>query len=304
MDMSHHQVVLITGANTGIGKVVALELAKKDMTVVLACRNEEQTQRVIEEIQRESGNQKIYFLKLDLTSLASVQSCANEFRSRFTHLHILINNAGILSTDDGNFQVTKDQHEMIFQVNYLGHFLLTLLLLDIIERSEPARIINVSSKAHIYGVYHRGTDPTKLKDATESDFYTLYGYSKLCNILFSNYLAKKLAHKRIFVNSLHPGIIKTNITRNLDKSKSRLLSLLFRFVSNVFSSTPEKGAQTTLFIALSPTIEEQPLTGHYFIPPGKISSPSSYAKDEELQKQLWDFSVKACEGYLLGSTYI
>ena len=296
--MSDAKVVLVSGANTGIGKVTAMELARKGMTVIMAGRSEERTRQALTEIQQATGNDRIYFLKLDLSSLASIKACSDEFHKRFNRLDILINNAGMFSTEEGKFEKTQDNYEMVFQVNHLGHFLLTLLLLDVIEESTPARIINVASAAHMYGARTRGID---LNLATQQDphanFLALYSHAKRCNMLYSNYLARQLQDKQIFVNCIHPGFINSEISRNLPKTK-HLLSYLFRFLFTFFSCSPERGAQTTLYVAQSPDIETKKYTGRYFVPPGRLASPSSIILDETAQKKVWDFSIEACRAYL------
>lgn len=300
--MIESKLVLITGANTGIGKVTALELAKKGMTIILACRNEEKTRPVIEELKQISGNDRIHFIKVDLSSLASVKSCADEFILRFDRLDILINNAGMLSSENGDFNQTQDNYEITFQVNYLSHFLLTLLLLDLITKSGvPARIINVSSNAHEFCARGHGLDLTLTNQKSEENFFSLYAHSKLCNILFSNILAKKLQEKSIYVNSLHPGVVKTEIGRNLSQSKAWVVSYVFRVFLKFFTCTPEKGARTSVYVASSPDIEEKKLTGDYFVPPGKLSKSHAITQDEILQKKLWDFSMEACKSYLPAS---
>jgi NAD(P)-dependent dehydrogenase (short-subunit alcohol dehydrogenase family) len=295
--MNSSKVVFITGASCGIGKVTALELAKAKMTVILACRNEEKTRPVLEEIQKLSGNERVYFIKLDLASFASIVSCVDEFKVRFKRLDILINNAGMLSTDTGKFTRTEDNYEMVFQVNYLGHFLLTLLLLDVIKNSTPARIINVSSSAHLYTSRSFDEDLKFVNEDRGESFHIIYGRTKLYNILFSNYLAKKLMDQNIFVNSLHPGVVKTEIVRNLPKVQS-FMSYFFQIFLRIFSCNPVKGAQTTLFVALSPDIEEKQLTGRYFVPPGKLGSPNAATLNEQIQQKMWDFSMEACRDYL------
>jgi NAD(P)-dependent dehydrogenase (short-subunit alcohol dehydrogenase family) len=299
--MTDRKVVLISGANTGIGKVTAMELARKGMTIVMAGRSEERNYQAIAEIKQATGNDRIHFLKLDLSSLASVKACSDEFHRQFNRLDILINNAGMFSTEEGKFERTQDNFEQLFQVNHLGHFLLTLLLLDVIEKSTPARIINVSSSAHMYGARSMGVNLNlATQQESHANFLTLYAHAKRCNLLCSNYLARQLQDKPIFVNCLHPGFINSEISRNLSKSK-HLLSYLFRFLFKFFSSSPEQGAQTTLYVAQSSDIEEKKYTGRYFVPPGRLATPSSIALNETAQKKIWDFSIEACRAYLPNS---
>src|SRR5678816_600820 len=177
---------VITGANTGIGKITARELARRGARIILACRSREKTQPVIEEIQRETGNDKVELVELDLADLASVRRCAEELLARKLPIHGLINNAGLA----GARGTTKDGFELTFGTNHLGHYLLTRLLLDRIKESGPARIINVASASHYQA---KGIDWTALRKKTKSRTgMPEYSVSKLSNVLFTKELARRL----------------------------------------------------------------------------------------------------------------
>lgn len=270
-----NKTVLITGGNSGIGKATATALAEKGAQLVLGCRNLEKAEQARVEITQETGNENVKVLPLDLASFDSIRSFAAEIRCKYPKLDVLINNAGVIYWRK---QFTDEGFEGQFGTNYLGHFLLTHLLLDQLEKSAPARIINVASTAHFYGKINfdnlrceQGYGPT-----------SAYFQSKLANVLFTKSLAKAVAARQISVFSLHPGTVATNIF-SLPKPLHPFMQL--------FLKSPKKGAATSVYLATTPDIEE--LTGSYFVncKPHKVSSQ---AEDERLQQQLWDFSEIVC----------
>ena len=192
------KVVVITGANSGIGKETAVDLAKRGGKIYIACRDIKRGEEALMEIKERSGSDKIYFLQLDLASLDSVREFSRKFHELENQLHILINNAGIMACAKGK---TKDGFELHIGTNHLGHFLLTNLLLDLLKATAPSRVVVVSSLFHIAGKIRKN-------DLNFDKFYFrwfAYGSSKLANILFSNELANRLEGTGVTVNSLHPG---------------------------------------------------------------------------------------------------
>jgi len=264
------QVALITGGNIGIGRVTAIELAKKGYQVVIAGRSLERTQPVLDHIASLSLNKPALFLNLDLASLASVRACAQKFIQLNLPLHLLINNAGVA----GLRGLTQDGFEMTFGINHLGHFLLTQLLLDKLQSSGPSRVVTVSSRAH---KRTSGIDWNALRQPTHSwTGINEYAVSKLANLLFSAELAKRVQGTSVSTYSLHPGVVDTEIWRALPDWARPLLRLR-GFLR------PEQGAQTTLHCALHAPQQE---SGLYYAD-SQPKQPAALGQNSELAKELW-----------------
>ena len=264
------QVALITGGNIGIGRVTAIELAKKGYQVVIAGRSLERTQPVLDHIASLSLNKPALFLNLDLASLASVRACAQKFIQLNLPLHLLINNAGVA----GLRGLTQDGFEMTFGINHLGHFLLTQLLLDKLQSSGPSRVVTVSSRAH---KRTSGIDWNALRQPTHSwTGINEYAVSKLANLLFSAELAKRVQGTSVSTYSLHPGVVDTEIWRALPDWARPLLRLR-GFL------TPEQGALTTLHCALHAPQQE---SGLYYAD-SQPKQPAALGQNSELAKELW-----------------
>ncbi|HEX5062480.1 MAG TPA: SDR family oxidoreductase [Kofleriaceae bacterium] len=267
---------VITGANTGIGKITARELARRGAHVILACRSLDKTQPVIDEIKKETGNDKIEFVALDLADLASVRRCAEELLARKIPIHGLINNAGLA----GSRGTTKDGFELTFGTNHLGHYLFTRLLLDRIKESGPARIVNVASASHYQA---RGINWDALRAKTKSRTgLPEYAVSKLSNVLFTKELARRLEGSQVTTYALHPGVVATDVWRRVPGP--------VRWVMKKFMVTPEEGAQTSIRCATAPELASE--TGRYYDRDGKERRPNKLANDEELAKQLWTKSAE------------
>jgi NAD(P)-dependent dehydrogenase (short-subunit alcohol dehydrogenase family) len=267
---------VITGANTGIGKITARELAKRGAHVILACRSADKTTPVIDEIKRETGNDKVEFVALDLGDLASVRRCAEELLARNTPIHGLINNAGLA----GSRGTTKDGFEVTFGTNHLGHYLFTRLLLDRIKQSGPARIVNVASASHYQA---RGINWDALRAKTKSRTgLPEYAVSKLSNVLFTKELARRLEGTKVTTYALHPGVVATDVWRRVPGP--------VRWVMKKFMVTPEEGAQTSIRCATAPELANE--TGRYYDRDGKERKPNKLANDESLAKQLWAKSAE------------
>ena len=273
----NERVALITGANIGIGRVTALRLAQAGFTVFLAGRSAQRTQAVIDEIHATTKtSNKAFFLPLQLDDLDSVRECVALFLARQLPLHLLVNNAGLA----GNKGQTRQGFEMAFGVNHLGHFLLTQLLLDTLKASAPAKVVTVASRAHLMA--YQGLDWPALQQATRSLTGTReYGVSKLANILFSAHLAKVVAGTGVSTYSLHPGVVDTEVWRELPGFLRPLLRLRGLL-------TPEEGAQTTLYCALQAPASE---SGLYY-DKSRIKTPSRIAQDAQLAEQLWHQSLQ------------
>ncbi|XP_017846266.1 retinol dehydrogenase 12-like [Drosophila busckii] len=276
------KVVIVTGSNTGIGKETARELARRGATVYMACRDEQRAEQARQEIIKDTKNENVRFLELDLASLDSVRKCVAVFKLQQDRLHILINNAGL---GLGPRRLTKDGFEMQLGVNHMGPFLLTMLLVDLLKKSAPSRVVNVSSRVHAYG-------KLKVDDLNSEKSYNetgAYNQSKLANILFTRELAKRLEGTGVTVNALHPGVVDTELYRNLKCIQNDFGQHVVRPLMTPFVKTPKSGAQTTLYAALDPDLVN--VTGLYFsdCKPKKVSAA---AADEETAKFLWTESLK------------
>jgi retinol dehydrogenase-12 len=271
-----NKTFVITGANTGIGKVTALELAKRGAHVILACRSADKTQPVIDEIKRETGNDRIEFIALDLADFGSVRRCADELNKRNVPIHGLINNAGLA----GQRGSTKDGFELAFGTNHLGHYLFTRLLLPRLEASGPARIVNVASDAH-YGAKQIDWDALR-KPTRSTTALKEYGVSKLANVLFTKELARKLDGKQVTAYAVHPGVVATDVWRRIPSP--------VRWIMRKFMWTPEQGAQSSLRCATDPELAGE--TGRYYGKDGHQKNPSRLAGDEQLAHDLWSKSAE------------
>jgi|TARA_B100001971_G_scaffold190116_1_gene192604 NAD(P)-dependent dehydrogenase (short-subunit alcohol dehydrogenase family) len=268
------KVCMITGANSGIGLSTAKGLAKLGATLILVCRNKEKGDKALREIQYETQNDKIDLLLADLSSQKSVRDLASSFKTKYDKLDVLINNAGTYCTKR---TFTEDGIETTFAVNHLAYFLLSNLLLDDLKASSSSRIIIVSS-----GLERQGKINFDDLQCEKGYFfgYRAYSQSKLANILFTYELAHRLAGTRITVNCLHPGFVKTNLIRT-----RRLIT----FLSSPLQITPEKGAETSIYLASSAEVEG--ITGKYFANKKETkSSKGSY--DESISKRLWEVSAE------------
>ncbi|XP_078397643.1 retinol dehydrogenase 14a [Cetorhinus maximus] len=275
------RTVIVTGANSGIGRAAAAGLARLQARVILACRDQEAAAQAARDIRQQAGGAgELLVRRLDLASLSSVRSFCQRIIQEEPRLDVLINNAGIFQCP---YMKTEDGFEMQFGVNHLGHFLLTNLLLDLLKRSAPSRIVVVSSKLYKYGEIN--FDDLN----SEKSYNKSFGYSrsKLANILFTHELAKQLEGTGVTANVLHPGIVRTNLGRHINIP---LLGLpVFKMVSWAFFKTPEQGAQTSLYLATSPEVKE--VSGKYF---GDCKQEELLPKamDDAVAKKLWDMSER------------
>jgi NAD(P)-dependent dehydrogenase (short-subunit alcohol dehydrogenase family) len=270
--MIDRKVCIVTGATSGIGKLAAFRLAEVGATVVLVSRNGEKGKQVIEEIVKKTGNQNLDLLIADLSAQSAIRQAAADFLSKYKNLDVLINNAGLA----GPRRLTTDGIEMTFAVNHLAYFLLTNLLLDRLQASAPARIINVSSEAH----RRVQLDFENLQGEKHYSGFKAYSLTKLCNILFTTELARRLQGTKVTANAVHPGYLRTGIFREAPGFVQILVKLT--------AGNPEKGAQAIAQLATSPDFEN--VTGKYFNGK-KESMPSPTAQDRESASRLWEISA-------------
>ena len=200
------KTVIVTGGNTGIGKETAIDLARRGAKVILACRDETRASKAVIDVKTKAGSQKVLFKKLDLASLASVRSFCDSILIEEERIDVLIANAGVMFTP---YQLTEDGYELQFAVNHLGHFLLTLLLLDRIKSTPSSRILVVSSDAHYLG----SIDFEDMMWTKSFRTTMAYSRSKLANVMFVRELAKRLIGTGVTVYAIHPGAINTELAR-------------------------------------------------------------------------------------------
>ncbi|KAL8152690.1 hypothetical protein V2J09_010450 [Rumex salicifolius] len=278
---------LITGGASGIGFETARVMALRGAHVIIAARNMEAAKEAKELILKDNQSAQVDILKLDLASIESIREFANSFNNLNLPLNILINNAGIMFCP---FQLSRDGIEMQFATNHLGHFLLTNLLLDKMKETAKAtgiegRIVNLSSIAYQY-TYEEGIRFDRINDEASYSDKKAYGQSKLANILHANELSRRLKEEgvNITVNSVHPGLIMTN----LFKYQYLSMRLLKLFTLLLWKNVPQ-GAATSCYVALHPSLKGE--TGKYFLDCNEMPL-NELATDESLAKKLWDFSNK------------
>ena len=275
--------ILITGATNGIGKQAALELAKMGAEIVIVGRDEIKTRKVSVDIKTVSGNQNVDLLVADLSSIEEVRRIADEYRAKYGRLDVLLNNAGAVFSA---YQESADGYEMTFALNHISYYLLTNLLLDIVKLTAhehgEARIINVSSSAH----RNARLQLDNLREQSGYSFMNSYGASKLMNVLFTYELARRLENTAVTVNAVHPGLVDTGFGHNT----GRLWSAMIKVAQKLFAISPQKGAETLVYLASSSEVAG--ISGKYWNEKQqKRSSDISY--DREQQTKLWEFSAEA-----------
>jgi NAD(P)-dependent dehydrogenase (short-subunit alcohol dehydrogenase family) len=270
------KVVLITGATSGIGRETAYGLASMGASVVIFARNGEKAALVMDEIKERARNEDMNFINCDLASLDSVRKAVGDFKSRYQRLDVLIDNAGLIS---GKRKVTVDGFEYTFQVNHLSHFLLTNMLLDVLKKSAPSRVVIVGSSAHV-GAH---LDFNNLMLEKDYSAFKAYGRSKLANLLFCFELARRLEGTEVTANCLHPGVVRTHFGHDL----SGVAKVFFPILSP-FMISARKGASTLVYLASSPEVVK--ISGKYFSKK-IVRSSSEESMDLEIAKRLWEVSA-------------
>jgi len=280
------KVAIVTGANSGMGLETARELARKNATVVLACRSRERGGRAIESLRAGIPAARAELMQLDLASLASVRAFARGFRASHDRLDILVNNAGVLLAPHST---TEDGFERHFGVNHLGHFALTGLLIDRLLATDPSRIVTVSSRGCAGG----GVDFAKLTEDRRETYSAprAYGRSKLANLLFTHELQRRLEGRGTIAVAAHPGGAATDLGRHMSDHRAyrAILPLL-----TWLSQTPAEGARPILRAATDPDATG----GQFYGPRGRLGMRGSpvvvqsppHSHDESLARRLWEVS--------------
>ena len=276
------RTVLVTGANSGMGKATVAALADMGAKVVMLCRSQERGKQALDEIMQKTGRD-VSLMLCDLGSMDSIRDFAVRFRSEYGRLDVLINNAGVITLDR---RETKDGLELQFGVNHIGHFMLTLLLLNLLKKSDDGRIVVVGSGAHKVGRIHFEDVNLKKYNVVRS-----YAQSKLANLLFTRELGRRLKEKEIpiVVNCAHPGAVATQmgVDRNTNFGKTMVGML------KPFFLTPEAGAKTAVFLASK---HAGSVSGQYFYKCA-VAKSSKRSWNMEAAKKLFDMSEKICDVY-------
>jgi NAD(P)-dependent dehydrogenase (short-subunit alcohol dehydrogenase family) len=273
----HGNVVLITGATSGIGQASALGLAKRGATVVLVARNQAKGLAVRDAIRAASGNPQVDVLYADLSSQQAVRGLAADVQQRYPQLHVLINNAG------GIFfrrETTVDGLELTFALDHLAYFLLTNLLLPTLRASAPARIINISSNAEASGRINFAD----LQATRRYAAFPVYAQAKLANMLFTYELARRLDGSGVTVNAVRPGPVATNFGGSGRSWLNRLFPLIFR----VIGKPPEQAAETVIMLASAPELAQVSGKAFYDM---REQQTSAQARDSATQQRLWQVSA-------------
>ena len=275
------KVVVITGSNTGIGLETAVGVAAQEATTVLACRNQAKAEAAAKEVVRRTWSEDVHVVPLDLADLASVRKAADEITSRWDRLDVLVNNAGGTWSKR---QVTAQGFEYTMGVNHLGHFSLTLQLLQRLRRSAPARIVNVTSVGHHFA--SKGMRFDDLQSEHGYDGMEAYCRAKLANVLFTRELARRLDVGVVTANAVHPGWVRSRF--GMDGDLSGVMGFGIRLIRPLQIS-PKRGARTSIYLATSP--EVAPKTGLYWVR-SKPGHMGRRARDDETAVRLWDESER------------
>ena len=270
-----NKTVLVTGANSGIGLEACVKLARMGATVVMVARDEKKLESAIADVKARGDSTRISGLLCDFSVQARIHDLAKKFVAGHDHLDVLVNNAG---TVNDVRRVTTDGFERTFAVNHLGYFTLTNLLLPLLQKSAPARIVNVSSGTHRKG----DLDWDDLQ--MEKGYFIMRAYtrSKLANVLFTRELAKRLEGTGVTVNALHPGGVATNIYSGAPWYAKPLVAM-----AKLFMDTPEQGGDTLVYLASSADVEGK--TGGYY-EKNTLVDPAPLAQDDAVAKKLWSVS--------------
>jgi len=276
--MSNKKVCVITGSNSGIGKVAAIELAKQGYELAMLVRDSQKSKDALLEIQKSSGSNDVKIYPVNLSSQASINTAIEKIKNDYTAIDILINNAGVFKR---SCELSDDGIEMTYAVNYFATFIITNELIPLLKKSQSARIINLSSALYKNG--KASLENINCKGKFNGN--KVYADTKLLVILFTKELALKLKDTNITVNSLHPGVVATDVFREFPKYVMTILS--------PFISSPEKGAKATIYLALSDKVTG--VTGKYFHKTKQVKT-IPLTQDKELSKSIWEKTISILKG--------
>jgi NAD(P)-dependent dehydrogenase (short-subunit alcohol dehydrogenase family) len=275
----NEKICLVTGANSGIGKVTAKALAAGGASVIMVCRNHDKGRAARAEIVRDTGAENVDLMIADFSDPGQIRRLAADIKAKYSRMHALVNNAGAYYN---NRKLIAGGYEATFAVNHLGYFLLTVELLELLKSSATARIVNVASDAHRNS--HIDFDDLNLEKGYSG--WKAYGQSKLANVLFTYELARRLKGTGVTANCMHPGVVGTNLFNHVGGFAGKIVRLFTPFMR-----TPEKGADTIIWLASSPEVEG--ITGKYFVDrKERATNPESY--DTAIATRLWEISERMC----------
>jgi NAD(P)-dependent dehydrogenase (short-subunit alcohol dehydrogenase family) len=264
----NNKICLITGCNSGIGKVAAIELAKKGFEIIMLVRDSEKSRMAFEEIKRASGG-KVILKYVDLASLDSIKKISEEIKSQYDRIDILVNNAGLFKR---KLEKSADSFEMTLAVNYFATFALSILMIPLLKKSKQARIINLTSELYKKGKVNLDNDFAIAK----FDGNKAYANSKLLVVYFTKELSRRLVSENITVNCVHPGVVGTDVFREYPKWFAKFMNLMI--------SKPTEGAKPTIYLASSEELDN--VTGKYFYKT-KQKSTNKIANDLDLLEKIW-----------------
>ncbi|XP_068236723.1 retinol dehydrogenase 12-like [Palaemon carinicauda] len=273
------KTVVITGASAGIGKETARDMASRGAKVILGCRNIPKATKVADDIRNTTGNEKVFVRQLDTSSLTSTRNFCNQILAEEKRIDVLILNAGIAGLDERN--LTSDGFEYTMATNHFGHFLLANMLLGLLKKSRPSRIVIVSSDSLLDTL---SVDNLNFEKG-EFGPYKSYCQSKSCNVLFCRRLAELTRGEGVVVNSMNPGLVYTEI---FDKAGGIFIGLFFRLLVPFLGKTEVQGAQTVVYLAAAE--ETGAITGKFFEDCKISSTADALLKNDELAKQVWEAS--------------
>lgn len=280
------KTIILTGANSGIGKAAAIQLAKCGAILVMACRSEQRGLQAVEEVRNITGNRQVHLMQVDLSSQASIRQFSKAFIDQYPHLHVLIHNAANFDHAQKKPVLTADGIETVFATNHLGPFLLTNLLLDALKTSTPSRVITVASKGLISYPF-LDIEFDNLNGERKFNLQHAYYHSKQAQVMFTFDLAERLKGMDMTVHCIRVGNVAIP-----DERLSHLPAWMLRLyeMKRKFSMTPEKMAETYTWLAADPVGELR--TGAYWDAPGVEVKANQYAYNREMQKRLWDVSAQ------------
>jgi NAD(P)-dependent dehydrogenase (short-subunit alcohol dehydrogenase family) len=278
------KIILVTGANSGMGKATVAALSDRSAKVIMLCRSIKRGKQAFDEIMQTPGRD-VRLMLCDLGSMESIRAFAKSFKAEYSHLDVLINNAGVITLDR---RETSDGLELQFGVNHIGHFMLTLLMLELLKKVPDSRIVIVGSGAHKVGKIHFDDLGLKKYNVIRS-----YSQSKLSNLLFARELDRRLKEKNIpvTVNVAHPGAVATQMGVDRKTQFGKTIVAMLK----PFFLTPAQGARTAVFLATDPSVAD--VSGQYFYK-SKIAKSSKRSWDMESAKKLFELSEKISGVYL------
>jgi len=297
------KTVIVTGSNTGLGKETACKLARFGAHVVLACRSPDRGKQALDDIKSLVPNASLDLMLVDLADWDSIKAFTEEIRKKYSHIDVLVNNAG---TVKAIYEKSKHNYDDVLTVNYLGTFLITQLLLDVLEKvptdSDRPRVVMIASNAHTFSgplqINQLELKEDKVgQELSVSETMINYGLSKLCMLLYFRILNLRLREKksRVLVYAVDPGWVKTELNRAAD---GKFYGGLVKAIEDVVAKKPEEGVIPSLYCACSPELGEEVTSGNYYSHINTAANLKDYAKNNKDGEDLWEWSEKVLAPWL------